>query len=115
MDTEPYSGISYYRLMQTDIDGKFSYSAVVPVKIADKSAEIQVYPNPASDFVNIKFPVYGKYDVALFNSNGQLMSNPVLVIGNSMWLNVSTMKSGIYYVQIRHDGFNETRKIMIRK
>ena len=114
-DTEPYSGISYYRLMQTDIDGKFSYSAVVPVKIADKSVEIQVYPNPASDFVNIKFPVYGKYEVALINNNGQLMNNPVLVIGNSMMLNVSTMKSGVYFVQIRHDGLNETRKIMIRK
>jgi hypothetical protein len=40
-------------------------------------AEIQVYPNPASDFVNINFPVYGKYDVVLINGNGQLMNNPV--------------------------------------
>jgi hypothetical protein len=31
LDPAPYSGLSYYRLKQTDTDGSFTYSAMVPV------------------------------------------------------------------------------------
>lgn len=33
VDYSPYQGVSYYRLKQTDYDGAFSYSNVVPVNI----------------------------------------------------------------------------------
>lgn len=32
MDEHPFTGISYYRLKQTDYDGRFSYSLVAPVE-----------------------------------------------------------------------------------
>ncbi|MEW6467297.1 MAG: T9SS type A sorting domain-containing protein [Bacteroidota bacterium] len=40
-DADPLSGISYYRLKQTDFDGKFSYSGLVPVSI-DQESTLQI-------------------------------------------------------------------------
>ena len=114
-DPSPFNGTSYYRLMQTDIDGKSTYSFVESVNLGNKNAEIIIYPNPASDQIKIIFPASGQYEVALLNSNGQLMNHFVEVNGISTVLNVSGMKSGIYFIRISHNGISETRKILINK
>lgn len=48
-DNEPFNGTSYYRLKQTDFDGKFTYSALVKVDFSPGGlSELSqlVYPNP---------------------------------------------------------------------
>jgi hypothetical protein len=39
-DTRPLSGLSYYRLKQTDMDGKFSYSNIVSVVINTENKQL---------------------------------------------------------------------------
>ena len=48
-DNKPTYGISYYRLKQTDFDGAFSYSGVVPVNYKKTTGQYSIFPNPASD------------------------------------------------------------------
>jgi len=45
-DETPYAGQSYYRLKQTDLDGTFTYSEIVSVKMAGQPSRLKVYPNP---------------------------------------------------------------------
>lgn len=46
-DYEPWIGISYYRLKQTDFDGRFSYSEWVPVDYDGQNGPgIELFPNP---------------------------------------------------------------------
>lgn len=45
-DYEPYPGISYYRLKQTDYDGTSSYSDVVAVNLSSGPEPMRIYPNP---------------------------------------------------------------------
>jgi hypothetical protein len=49
-DNDPYAGTSYYRLKQTDFNGQFKYSDMVPVEFAsaDQDIEFNIFPNPAS-------------------------------------------------------------------
>lgn len=47
-DEHPYSGISYYRLKQTDFDVHFSYSNVVFVNSKDEHLQILISPNPSN-------------------------------------------------------------------
>lgn len=75
-DTAPFKGISYYRLKQTDFDGRFSYSNVVSVSI-DGTDLWSVFPNPAdSNQFNLHL---GKEEIGkptlveLRNSAGQLV------------------------------------------
>ena len=57
IDYEPLTGVSYYRLKQTDTDGKCRYSGIVPVDytgtnqpgtnlFGDVEADIKIWPNP---------------------------------------------------------------------
>ncbi|MDQ3048276.1 MAG: T9SS type A sorting domain-containing protein [Bacteroidota bacterium] len=47
IDRSPYQGVSYYRLKQTDFNGKFSYSSIVPVEYnTNTESDISIFPNP---------------------------------------------------------------------
>lgn len=47
VDEHPFSGISYYRLKQTDYDGKFVYSQLESVNFeASETSSFSIYPNP---------------------------------------------------------------------
>ncbi|HBG71777.1 MAG: hypothetical protein A2W93_06300 [Bacteroidetes bacterium GWF2_43_63] len=50
-DVEPMSGTSYYRLKQTDFDGKFEYFGPVTVNCNEGANGIIAYPNPAQENV----------------------------------------------------------------
>jgi hypothetical protein len=57
VDSETLSGMSYYRLKQTDFDGKSKYSKVVSIKTYNPEREltVSVFPNPSISKVNIDF------------------------------------------------------------
>lgn len=59
IDNEPYTGASYYRLKQTDFDGKFTYSSLkkVDFNTSNNIGLLQtVYPNPnEGEVINIDF------------------------------------------------------------
>lgn len=53
VDANPYTGVSYYRLRQTDFDGQTSYSQIRKVSM-NKDLPVTIYPNPViSNVINI--------------------------------------------------------------
>ena len=47
-DPNNFSGWSYYRLKQFDIDGNFTYSNIAKVSGYKNTAELKIYPNPGN-------------------------------------------------------------------
>lgn len=47
IDEQPYKGLSYYRLKQTDFDGSYEYSDLRSVYF-NFDGEVVIYPNPAT-------------------------------------------------------------------
>ena len=85
------AGIGYYRLRQTDIDGKFSYSPVLGLRVSSGNG-LKVYPILASSSITIE-PA-GNSDLRLFNSNGQYIKN-VYAESND----ISRFPKGMYYIR----------------
>ncbi len=53
-DYNPYNGLSYYRLKQTDLNGSVKYFNMVPVNYGfEQSKGINIFPNPSSGNINI--------------------------------------------------------------
>jgi hypothetical protein len=79
-DSKPYEGVSYYRLKQTDYDGKYEYSDVESVNFEYTTSNVdtkyKIHPNPA---INHEFALSyesssnGQMELKLFNSVGQLV------------------------------------------
>ncbi|MEO1438451.1 MAG: T9SS type A sorting domain-containing protein [Bacteroidota bacterium] len=54
-DFNPFAGNNYYRLMQVDFDGEFSYSPVIFVKTDEATIEqnLAIFPNPTKGAVTL--------------------------------------------------------------
>jgi len=52
-DFNPFNGISYYRLKQTDLNGKYTYSKIVSVNYHFTDSGMDVFPNPNNGDFNI--------------------------------------------------------------
>jgi hypothetical protein len=90
-DIEPLNGISYYRLKQTDFDGKSTYSDVVKIN-RDEEPTLMVSPNPMIG-KTATMNVHGTFQV--INSVGQVMFTKE----NSNEFDVSTLSAGVYLIR----------------
>lgn len=77
IDPNPYDGVSYYRLKQTDFDGQFEYFNVVSVGRSSLSMnETKVYPNPlVGQQLNVELLVNNNlpYEIELVSLYGERM------------------------------------------
>lgn len=75
-----------------------------------------VYPNPATDFVNVNFDIaqYHNASCQLINSSGQVMYSSLLTTQNHR-IDLQNIASGVYFVKIMADEGNMVRKLVVRK
>ncbi|MFZ1332555.1 MAG: T9SS type A sorting domain-containing protein [Flavobacteriales bacterium] len=72
-DPEPYEGVSYYRLRQTDFDGTTDLSEAVPVRI-ERNVELVVFPNPNNgQFTIQRTSAEDPLFLEIFDSSGRLV------------------------------------------
>lgn len=54
VDNAPLAGVSYYRLKQTDIDGKYSYSNIVPIYNTDENKTFEVFKTTTNSITRLE-------------------------------------------------------------
>lgn len=119
-DTAPKEGINYYRLKQTDYNGKFEYSKTVAVTYTSPyvNKAIEVYPNPATQGV-VRVAMHNPDGAVLqiMDMNGRQVYLQELQAGQQeIELTVSELKipKGLYYVNLQRPNGRETQKLIIR-
>jgi subtilisin-like proprotein convertase family protein len=90
--------VVYYRIKQIDTDGKFSYSKVARVNFG-KSAELQVLPNPASNYVFVQNTV-NMQALQLFAIDGKLVWKQQNVKAQNATIPVAGLTNGVYQLQV---------------
>lgn len=106
-DNKAFLGTNYYRIKQVDVDGQYTYSNIVMVKMVKVSAKITVYPNPFISQVNLEMNSTNAevLVVRILNQQGQMVnqSNWNLHAGNNTTTvgNLSNLSKGIYLVDVK--------------
>ena len=116
-DTQPYSGINYYRLAVQTKEGEKEYSNLLHIEIKSSSVPIYISPNPATTTAVINgLNLDDSYQVHIYNAAGkktyysQIKNQPQLTIHVSQWAN------GIYYIQLTNAQGNSWHlQLLIKK
>jgi len=120
-DTKPLSGTSYYRLKQTDYNGKFEYFKMVPVNFTPgRAITFTVYPNPnqgqfTADFSGIENN--HEVQILLNDEHGKLVYSNTFYAqesGNSVSIiPEQKISKGVYFCSLIVEGIKHTVKVVV--
>jgi hypothetical protein len=118
-DQSPAAGTSEYRLQMVDKDGKYDYSEVKTIRTGLVSS-VNIYPNPAKDYVNVTLggEASGSVSIRLINQAGQILLEKKIdhAGGTTVSLAVSGYPQGNYLILVAGtDGVQQVSKLLISK
>ena len=86
----------HYRILQRDLDGKFSYSKIVSITFNESGSDVRIYPNPVRDIITIFLAE--SQQVHLLNMGGATVWKGRLAAGRNQ-LSVAHFPKGVYMLQ----------------
>ncbi|MBK6938497.1 MAG: T9SS type A sorting domain-containing protein [Chitinophagaceae bacterium] len=115
VDAKPLSGINYYRVRIENTDGSISYSEVKIVKFEAKGI-VTVFPNPASDKVNIQLPDNWQgraVQIEVISPLGQVIQSVSVQRASQIeTIKIDHLPAGLYYLRIAgQNGETEVKKV----
>jgi hypothetical protein len=100
IDSAPFTGLSYYRLMQTDFNGVRTNNGIEAVFI--ESDAFKVFPNPAEDRITITGNARELNSIRIFNLLGQDITDVIRLVSSSeteLILDLGELAAGMYAIQ----------------
>jgi hypothetical protein len=103
-DKNAMAGKNYYRLAQTDFDGKVKYSSVVTINNKNIFSSVTISPNPVVDKIILKsnFTLIGNKYTVVNNVGLPVLSG--ILMGNE--IDIQKLPSGTYFIRIQQKDNN---------
>lgn len=105
IDNSLNKGVYYYRLKQTDFDGKYSYSEIRSVNIRSlESLEIAIFPNPSQSKITIEGNQTELKEILIYNVFGQDLTSFTKrrdVNETTVIIDLSHLNSGLYFIKTK--------------
>ncbi len=99
----PSAKTAYYRLKMIDVDGKFTYSKTIVVRLNNIFSSALVYPNPTAGKLSVKLQqgLLQKSDLQITDIAGRIMLQKNIAATVKMIdLDVSFLPAGRYFIKI---------------
>ncbi len=108
---DPSIGDNYYRLKQFDYDGYTSLLDIKLVQIEATNIEVNVYPNPTQDYVNID--ASPNFELAsIYNVNGELVKQIEMSV--TARVDLTDLGTGTYYIRMTGNGVGSQSTKLIK-
>jgi hypothetical protein len=107
--TNPSFGTHYYRLKSMSYEGdKHYHSEIVTLTKAMPTTNVQVYPNPTKDMINLDFYAHvdNQLHVKVLDMTGRVVKTVHVQINagqNTVGLGIGEFPQGIYTIQLHQD------------
>lgn len=116
-DPNPYIGMNYYRLKQTDFDGKERYSEVTSVYVENTGSFFIVAPNPAQSNIEVSYNCSSDVpaNMIIYDYSGKVIFNQEVECTegqNRTLVDLSTYPEGIYLIMLTVDGHTLQTKVV---
>jgi len=111
----------YYRLKQIDFDGKFEFSGIQTVHLADNKTLFSAFPNPISNDRRLSYKISSNDKlndgiISLFTSSGVLIYSAPIHFNGVNYTNkidINGIKSGMYVLEYRTRANAMMEKIIV--
>ena len=95
--TSPVANTNYYRIMQRDLDGKYTISTVKQLTVSEGTPALQLTGNLVNSG-QLQLRIYEPAMLQIIGSNGQVLMIKMMSIGTQS-IDVSNYSSGIYHLR----------------
>ena len=105
VDVDGINGAAYYRLKQTDYDGKFKYFRPIFGNVKrnyNASEELVVYPNPFNENLTVEVAEENINQVQIYSLDGQqlvITSSDKTISNGKVVFNLNDLRPGMYVVR----------------
>lgn len=100
--SSPASGENFYRIQQVDYNGSANYSATKTIQV-ENTSHFRLWPNPAKDLIHITAAgnqnMNNSHLRIIDRSGRQIIQNTLAASDGT--INISSMSTGIYFVQVQ--------------
>lgn len=95
-------GNAFYRIRQTDIDGRVSYSKIILLK-SDKAGVVTAYPNPTRGVVTLNVTKASLFntDALLHDAHGRQLQ-VIRITESVMTIDLGKYSAGMYLLRMQH-------------
>ncbi|MEJ8756560.1 T9SS type A sorting domain-containing protein [Pontibacter sp. H259] len=118
LDTQLPLAVVYYRLKQVDVDGSYTYTKTIAVEGKKRTGKtlITLYPNPASEIVNLDLRMLpqGDYAVTIVSMDGRVVNSLKLQSGMNHKLAIGHLAAGKYIIRVQGQSINESHSLLKR-
>ncbi|MFM6924196.1 MAG: T9SS type A sorting domain-containing protein, partial [Ferruginibacter sp.] len=113
IDVNATSKNQFYRIKINGIAGLLDYSNIQQLQ-NDKTTEILVFPNPATDVLQLQLnKAYDKLNVLVINSSGQMVKHLQIVASNQIiTIPVQYLAAGKYWLHLQNNGEKQVLQFM---